>query len=319
MTQRYTRTSLLLLSTIALWEWYTAQSQLDGTLWHIILPSERAKPYIPTSELMAGFLSLLVTLSGVCLYWVVAEFRVSLRQALFLAVCVYLIASGSGLHVGCVITESNIRHLKLEVESLSFLLHVMHEYWAHNTFMLGFFGLMLLATWREVTEVFRGGESREKFGNRVNQKISLIASDDSSSAEMLTADTSTHRRQGLNGVKGNSETIVVNGKHTRVTPRDSTEHGIGYSVYKCIIQWVFPLQAGLYLSVFSTLTTTQLITTALYVSVLIMFISAYKKFKCKSFLSFLSLCDLNLVLLSSLVKASCVGIVVMVLYAGPEQ
>ena len=318
--ERYTSASLLLISTLFLWEWYTAQPLLDKTLPHLPISSQYVELYIPLSEVIAGYVSLLAILSAFSLYWVIANYKLSLGQVLSLVVCVYMIASGSGMHVGCVIAESNIRDGNMEKESLSALLHFMHEYWSHNTFLFGFFGMMLLASWRDilfVSEITVGEQARSctqsRNGIQKGSKYKSVAhSGQPSSLSNVTDSTVRNRgRPAHTGHCVNNGAIVDHEQASLDKGHTDSAYTI---VYKFLVQWILPLQTGLYFSVFSVQTSTELITAIFFGAILIMFMIAYTKFQSKvhSLLSYVILCHSDLIILGTLVKAAFVGFVTLI-------
>lgn len=316
--ERYTSTSLLLISTLCLWEWHSAQPLLDNTLPHLPISSHYTDLYIPLSEVIAGCVSLLTTLSAFSLYWVVVDYKLTFGRVLVFVVCVYMMASGSGMHVGCVTAENNICDGNMDVESLSALLHFMHEYWSHNTVLFGFFGMMLLATWMEI--LYKSGNSKVKLsigkraGNQTQTQNEIQKKSDSSNHRPTAATDSTVHNRGRIAPNGNTSHCVNGSTGQQSLNKGQTEDSSVNSVYKVLVQWILPLQTGLYFSVFSSQTSTEFITAIFYVSVLVMFVIAYMKFQSRvcSLLSYVTLCHSDLILLGTFIKAAFVGLVTLI-------
>ncbi len=270
--------TVLLLSVLLLWQLFSAVPVLDALVPHIRVSKSYSDLYISLSEVIAMLLTILISALSYCLFWTVARGCVSLAESVLFVSCACVMCNGSGMHIACVTGESNIHDLGLSVDPLSALLHFMHEYWSHNSMLFGFFGMMLLSTWKEM----------ESAKNTKNHSISIRNETISSAKQspLSTADIQLQATQNAN--------VMV----TTTRP---------HSLCTLFIQWILPLQNGLYLSVFSGLTSTDTITACFYVGVLsIMMLFRTNSGKSRHFLLFGN--SQSYIVSSVMVKTAVVGL-----------
>ncbi len=276
---RSTYVSLLLLSILVLWECYTSSPSLDHLFPYIRVSKSYSDVYISLSEVMAMFLAFIVAILCYCLFWKIAEGCVSLIENLALLSCACVLCSGSGLHIACVTAETNIRDLGLTVESLSALLNFIHEYLSHNSMLFGFFGMMLFITWKETVHVSIANSDHKKDKH-----------------ENTTGINNTLKQRKLRSDSVPSLNIVKPINRPRPL-------GLFYGLYNnVVIPWILPLQAGIFLSVFSRRTSTEIITTCFYVGILVIMTLARSK------RSLIGVLNSELTVLSVMVKTALVGL-----------
>ena len=294
------RVSLLLLSVLMLWEVLTYAPLFDSTFPLIHISSLHPDVFVPVLEFVIMALGILLILAGYYLFMVAAKHSMSLLDNLLFLICAGMFISGNGLHMGCIITETNIRNLELNsVDALLALVHFMHEYWSHNSMQVGLFGMLLLAAWKETSVV--------RFSQATFDKEKCCAS---------TVDhnmMATHVRQrSCNGAIQNGRTVSHSVNKTKTncnkfnetytSHHDLKETG-SYYLLSLFTQWIVPLQTGYFFTVFSRRTSTEIITTCFYVSILAMLLL------CKKSISECRNSDTSI--LSILSKASILGLVLM--------
>lgn len=226
--------SVLLLSVLLLWQWFSSAPALDTLFPYITVSWTYSEIYVSLSEVVAMLLTIGISVLSYCLLWTVARGPISLIDNLLFLGCVSVMCNGSGMHITCVTSEANVRDLGLSVDSLSALLHFMHEYWSHNSMLFGFFGMLLLATWKETSCIDAKNSTKPSINNRNSSK----------GKQMPLSSDSNNRNK------------------TDTSPK----HPIN-TLCTFFIQWLLPLQIGLYFSIFSGRTSTEIITTSFYIGV----------------------------------------------------
>ena len=294
---RSTNVSILLLSILVLWECYTSSPSLDHIFPYIRVSNSYSDVYISLSEVMAMFLAPIVVILCYCLFWKIANGCVSLIENLALLSCACVLCSGSGLHIACVTAETNIRDLGLTaVESLSALLDFIHEYWSHNSMLFGFFGMMLFITWKETVYVSIANSDKKD-------------NDDAhENAHENTTERGGYNKSSLKQRKLQNSRSDSEPSHNSVNPINRPwQLGLLYGLYNnVVIQWILPLQAGLFLSVFSRRTSTEIITTCFYAGILLIMTLARSKYSLMRVFR-----SSELTVLSVMIKIASIGLLTL--------
>ena len=245
-------------------------------------------------------LGILMALCCYILYWVVAGLKsISLLDNVLFLSCACMFNSGIGLHTGCVVMETNIQDLGMGVDSLSALVNFMHEYWSHNTLLFGLFGMLLLIVWKEVCCL-----SKNYILDSSQSKKEQVSAVRSTQKETMT--NTRQRMSHFNKTPNNAST-----KTTKAFMLSDFETGM---VYYFFMQWVFPLIIGLFFSIFSRATSTEILTVCFFIAILAIFIAARKKLKEISLTTFLKCLssDSELTLLDTMSKCAVVGLLFLV-------
>jgi len=237
----------ILLSSV-LWQLQTAAPVLDKTL-PFIRASYNHNVFIPSCELLALVLAVLLCLAHYHLLWTTTNTPLSLSENTLAMCTAVVLACGAGLHAASVIVEMSIGDLGLKVDSLSALLHTMHEYMSHNIVLVGVYGLQLLAIWREINHSSPWA--------------------DMNNANNFDRDAKPVQSNGTNG--------VYRRRHLKQHTTNSVDCNTGVVEPGYIIQlsvaWLLPVEVGLYNAIHSLRTSTEL-TLALYsIALLVIFLS----------------------------------------------
>ena len=246
-------------------------------------------------------LGILIALCCYILYWVVASLKsISLLDNVLFLSCACIFNSGMGLHTGCVVMETNIQDLRIGIDSLSALVNFMHEYWSHNTLLFGLFGMLLLIVWKEVSCL----------------------------SDKYVVDSSHHKKEQASKIVLTQKETMSNARKRMsrfdITPNNATtdlnkafllsEFKTGM-VYYFFMQWIFPLIIGLFFSVFSRATSTEILTVCFFIAILIFFITARKKPEDIPVITFIKCLSSELTLLDTMSKCAIVGLMFLVLCA----
>lgn len=152
MTSHRIKICLLLSSFIFFWIWQIVQPVLDE-----YLPSLTIGPHtnltLPISEVISQYLGVGTLLSGYGLYSALNYGQLSFGMNLAFFLPAFMVASGHGVHVACVTIQVQMTRLDPQYA----LVYFLHEHWSHNTFLIGFYGLVFLLIWAE-----RNGSKRAK-------------------------------------------------------------------------------------------------------------------------------------------------------------
>jgi hypothetical protein len=143
-SQHRTKTCLLLLSFTFFWIWQIVQPVLDEHLPSIII-GPHTNLTLPLSEVISQYLGAATLLSGYALYFTVSYGQLSFGMNSAFMLPAFMIVSGHGMHVACVTIQVQMT----KQDPLYALVYFLHEHWSHNTFLMGFYGLVLLLIWAE--------------------------------------------------------------------------------------------------------------------------------------------------------------------------
>ena len=162
MISHHTKVHLLLSSFTFFWIWQIVQPVFDE-----YLPSINIGPHtnltLSISEVISQYLGAGTLLSGYALYSAVNYGQLSFGMNIAFMLPAFMIASGHGVHVACVTIQIQMT----KKDPLHALVYFLHEHWSHNTFLIGFYGLVALLIWSE-----RCGSKCAQ--NPVNQKYSQV-------------------------------------------------------------------------------------------------------------------------------------------------
>ena len=284
---RFTKVSLLLISTCLLWLWLGFQPVLDGALPNVSIGHKEL--VIPISEVFAQCLCIFTVILAYCLYSACAEQRLSLVGNLAFLLFALVVASGNGIHVASVIIQ---RQLTPE-DAINSLVDFLHERWSHNTFLFGFYAILLVTVWAEKSFMLQVGHKN------------------------LDDPGSTHAA----GRGPSDEDAYEAPVHSNKTEKNSTllsKNELGSSdvhgrALKVGVRWVLPVVMGLFLSIFAAETTTKVLTCLFYLTTFVVTVVIRMQLPV-SLPDFIRLCSTELIVLGFLVKASSLGLVTLFLY-----
>lgn len=144
MTLHHTKVCLLLSSFATFWIWQIVQPVFDEHLPSITI-SPHTNLTLPLSEVISQYLGAGTLLSGYALYSTVNYGQLSFGMNTAFMLPAFMVASGHGVHVACVTVQIQMT----KQDPLYALVYFLHEHWSHNTFLMGFYGLVLLLIWAE--------------------------------------------------------------------------------------------------------------------------------------------------------------------------
>lgn len=145
---RFTKTSLLLMSTVIFWIWQTASPSFDTTLPSIDIGRNGLS--IPVAEIMCQYVGIPMAGFAYSLYSVVSNGNTSFTINLLFAVLLYIVACASGIHLACVILQNNMT----KEDPIWPLVDFVHEIWSHNHFQFAIFALFIFVMWIEKSCTF---------------------------------------------------------------------------------------------------------------------------------------------------------------------
>ncbi len=156
------------------------------------------------------------------------------------------------------------------------LVDFLHERYSHNVFLFGLYGMLLLVVLaeKEFVHTEQTSPAEPKNGNICNGEV---------------------KRDKLKGK----------------TEIESWEPNAAVTVMS---RWVWPVVMALHFSIFAQQTSTEMITTFFYFTILSVLILIRQQFSSSTAQSFWKLCNSDLVVLGTLGKASVVGLAVLVLH-----
>jgi len=285
---RFTKVSLLLISTCLLWIWLGLQPTLDGALPYVSIGHN--KLVLPVSEVFAQFLCIFTVITAYCLYSACAGQRLSLVGNLAFLLFAAVLASGNGIHVASVIIQRQLN----PKDAINTLVEFLHERWSHNTFLFGFYAILLVTVWAEKSFILQVGHKNPDDPGGTHSEGTGPSDQDTYEAPACS-----------NEVEKTSTSLSKNGSSdVNVDFRLSLKFGV------C---WVLPVVMGLFLSIFATETATKVLTFLFYLTTLAVTAVIRMQFPI-TMPDFIRLCSSELIVLGFLVKASSLGLITLLLY-----
>ena len=275
---KFAWTSLLFVITIVLWIWQSSQPLLDGILPSISIG--RKNLVIPVSELVAQCIGVATMMFAYSLYSTCADHALSLLENLLFNVLAMVTVGGQSIHIACVIIQRQLDPTSAIYPLVDFL----HEHWSHNMFLFGFFNILLLTIWAEKTSVLsqqQRGLLKNNFAGNEDNKDSSSSSEESHNEEKSSL------------------------KHLK------QKRATSFAVLLVGVRWAWPVLIGVYFPVFAAMTSTKVITFLFFCTTLVFFLLIRLQFFSESFSTFCKKCELELIILGSLTKASVVGILTL--------
>ena len=156
---RFTKISLLLMSTMLFWMVQTAMPIFDTSLPFLSIGHQSLS--VPVSQLICQYVGIPTVVSAYCLFAVVSDGALSFSVNLLFVVLVYLLACGHGIHVTCVTLQHNIS----KENPVYPLVFILHEIWSHNNFQFAIFAMFVSLIWTEKScnhEKFRKAQAKSK-------------------------------------------------------------------------------------------------------------------------------------------------------------
>lgn len=144
MLSHHTKVCLLLSSFTFFWIWQIVQPIFDEYLPSLSVGTH-TNLTLPISEVISQYLGIGTLLSGYALYSAVNYGQLSFEMNVAYMLPAFMIVSGHGVHVACVTIQIQMT----KQDPFYALVYFLHEHWSHNTFLVGFYGLVALLIWAE--------------------------------------------------------------------------------------------------------------------------------------------------------------------------